>query len=44
VTKLAEGLYKVELAGHLTLNGITRIQIVACQVTVGPTACGPPAT
>jgi len=34
-TRLGEGLYRVELSGHLTLNGITRIQAVTCQVTVG---------
>jgi len=25
----------VEISGHLTLNGVTRIQAVTCQVTVG---------
>jgi polyisoprenoid-binding protein YceI len=30
------GLYKVELNGKLTLNGITRLQDVISQVTVGP--------
>lgn len=34
-TRPGEGLYRVQLTGHLTLNGITRIQAVVCQVTVG---------
>lgn len=34
--KLGPGLYKVELTGRLTLNGVTRVQIVSSQVTVSP--------
>ena len=36
VLKLGEGLYRVELIGKLTLNGITRTQNVTSQVTIGP--------
>jgi polyisoprenoid-binding protein YceI len=35
VTKLGEGLFRLELSGQLTLNGITRMQPVGCQVTIG---------
>jgi len=34
--KLGEGLYRVELIGKLTLNGVTRTQNVTTQVTIGP--------
>jgi polyisoprenoid-binding protein YceI len=34
--KLGEGLYRVELIGKLTLNGVTRRQNVTSQVTIGP--------
>jgi polyisoprenoid-binding protein YceI len=34
--KLGEGLYRVELSGTLTLNGLSRIQKVISQVTIGP--------
>ncbi len=34
--KLGECLYRVELIGKLTLNGITRAQNVTSQVTIGP--------
>jgi polyisoprenoid-binding protein YceI len=34
--KLGEGLFRVELAGQLMLNGVTRNQAVTSQVTVGP--------
>jgi polyisoprenoid-binding protein YceI len=33
--KLGEGLYRVELTGKLTLNGVTRLQNVTSQVTIG---------
>jgi polyisoprenoid-binding protein YceI len=36
VLRLGEGLYRVELIGNLTLNGITRSQNVTSQVTIGP--------
>jgi polyisoprenoid-binding protein YceI len=34
--RLGPGLYKVELTGRLTLNGVTRVQIVSSQVTISP--------
>lgn len=34
--KISEGIYKVEIRGKLTLNGITRRQNVTAQVSVGP--------
>jgi len=36
VTKLAEGSYRIDLTGNLTLRGVTRIQMVSGQVTIGP--------
>lgn len=35
VARLGKGLYRVDLTGHLTLNGITRIQVVSSQVSLG---------
>jgi polyisoprenoid-binding protein YceI len=34
--KLGPGLYKVDLSGRLTLNGVTRVQMVTSQVTISP--------
>jgi polyisoprenoid-binding protein YceI len=34
--KLGDSLFRVELAGQLILNGVTRNQAVTSQVTVGP--------
>lgn len=34
--KISEGVYKAEIRGKLTLNGVTRRQNVTAQVSVGP--------
>jgi hypothetical protein len=34
--KLGPGLYKLDLTGRLTLNGVTRVQVGSSQVTVRP--------
>jgi len=34
--KLGEGMFRVDLNGKLTLNGITQMQKISSQVTVGP--------
>ena len=34
--KLGPGLYKLDLTGRLTLNGVTRVQVVSSQVTISP--------
>jgi polyisoprenoid-binding protein YceI len=35
-TKVSESMYKTEIRGRLTLNGVTRKQEVGAQVAIGP--------
>jgi polyisoprenoid-binding protein YceI len=35
-TKMSEGVYKTEIHGKLTLNGVTRRQDLTAQVAIGP--------